>query len=95
MKQLIFNKTKMGELCRKNDIGFLALFGSQARGDSTKTSDVDFLVKFNKTKGLFDIVRIERNLSEALGQKVDLVTENALSPYLKDQVMSEIKVIYG
>lgn len=95
MKRPTLDKTKLGELCQKYDIDFLALFGSHARGNATKKSDVDLLVQFSKQKGLIDIVRIERNFSEALGRKVDLITRNSISPYLKDRVISEMKVLYG
>jgi uncharacterized protein len=41
-----------------------------------------------------ELVRLERNLSEALGKKVDLLTEGAISPYLKDRILNELTVIY-
>jgi len=40
-------------------------------------------------------VRIERELSEELGIKVDLLTENSISPYLIDTIKREMKMIYG
>ena len=59
-----------------------------------KTSDIDVLIKFNKPKSLFDIVRIESELSEILKVKVDLVTENALCKHVKNQVMDDLQIIY-
>jgi predicted nucleotidyltransferase len=41
-----------------------------------------------------DLVRIEREFSEKLRRKVDLLTEGALSPYLRDRILSEAKVVY-
>jgi hypothetical protein len=73
----------------------VGLFGSTARGEATKSSDVDLLVRLSKPKSLLSLVKLERNLSEALGRKVDLVTEAAISPYLKDRVFEELEVIYN
>ena len=52
------------------------------------------MVKFSKRKSLLDIVRIERELSTVLGNNVDLLTEVAISPYLRDRILSELRVIY-
>ena len=70
------------------------LFGSQVRNQLTKDSDIDILVKFSRRKSLLDIVKLEREISTELGKKVDLLTEAAISPYLRDRILSELKVIY-
>jgi len=72
----------------------VGLFGSSARGEATETSDIDLLIKFSKPKSLLSIVKLERNLSEALGKKVDLLTEAAISPYLKERIFRDLAVIY-
>ncbi len=72
----------------------IGLFGSYARGDERPDSDLDLLVEFTDGKSLLTLVRIERELSESLGIKVDLLTEQAISPYLIDRVKSELRVIY-
>jgi len=87
----IDNKERLFQICKNNDIVFLAIFGSFLRGDFTEESDIDLLVRFSKPKGLFDIVRIERALSEVLGRKTDLLTEASISPYLKDKIKNEMK----
>ncbi len=71
----------------------VAVFGSYARGEEKRGSDIDVLVEFSETKGLLALVRIERELSEFLGIKVDLLTEESISPYLIDRIKSEAKVI--
>jgi predicted nucleotidyltransferase len=38
---------------------------------------------------------LERELSEALGRKVELLTEGALSPCLRELILKEMRVIYG
>jgi len=72
----------------------VGVFGSMARGEATEQSDIDLLVKFSKRKSLLALVRLERELSAALGRKVDLLTEAAISPYLRDRIKREIRVIY-
>jgi predicted nucleotidyltransferase len=81
-------------ICRENDATMVGLFGSAARGEADAESDVDLLVRFSKPKSLLDLVRLERNLSAHLGRKVDLLTQDAISPYLRDAIMRDLKVIY-
>ncbi|MBU1600207.1 nucleotidyltransferase domain-containing protein, partial [bacterium] len=59
-----------------------------------RKSDLDLLVRFSKRKSLLDLVGIEMELTSELGIKVDLLTEKSISPYLKDRIMKELKVIY-
>ena len=72
----------------------IGLFGSYARGEERPDSDLDLLVDFRDRKSLLTLVRIERELSEILGIKVDLLTEQAISPYLIDRIKADLKVIY-
>ncbi|HJX37198.1 MAG TPA: nucleotidyltransferase family protein [Anaerolineae bacterium] len=95
MKALPFDTKKLQEVCLRNDIAMVGVFGSMARGEATEQSDIDLLVKFSKRKSLLEIVRLEREVSTALGRKVDLLTEGAISPYLRDRVKRELRVIYG
>jgi hypothetical protein len=90
-----FDVTRLVDICRRNDVSMLGIFGSMARGDSKKKSDIDLLVRFSKRKSLLAVVRLERELTEALGRKVDLLTEGALSPYLRERILSEMRVVYG
>ena len=82
------------EIYKKNDITFLGLFGSTARGDEKSESDVDLMVRFAERKSLLDIVRIEREFAEAIGMEVDLLTEASIHKYLKKQILSDLRVIY-
>lgn len=91
----INNKEKLFEACRNNDIVFLAIFGSFARGDFTKESDIDLVARFSKPKSLLDLVRIERQFSELFERKADLLTEDAISPYLRDRIKNEMEIVYG
>lgn len=88
------DRNKIIDICRKNDISMVGLFGSTARGEATETSDVDLLIKLSKPKSLLSIVKLERNLSEAIGRKVDLLTESAISPYLRERIFKDLTVLY-
>ena len=72
----------------------VGVFGSVARGEDTSASDIDIMVKFSRRKSLLDIVKIERELSTVRGKKVDLLTEAAISPYLRDRILGELQVSY-
>jgi uncharacterized protein len=84
----------LAKLCQRHGVRRLRLFGSFSRGEESDASDVDLLADFMERKSLLDLVRIEREFSEALGRNVDLVTEGALSPYLRDRVLREARLVY-
>lgn len=69
----------------------LGVFGSYARGESHSGSDLDLLVEFEKKINLLDLIGLEQELSEALGIKVDLVSEKAISPYIKSSIEKDFK----
>lgn len=71
----------------------LGVFGSYARGENTERSDLDLLVKFGVRISLLDLVGLEQELTESLGIRVDLVTEGALSPYIKPYVERDYQSI--
>ncbi len=73
----------------------IAVFGSYIRGEEKPGSDIDIMVVFSDRKSLLELVRIERELSEALEVKVDLLTEKSISPYLIDSIKKEMEAIYG
>ncbi len=89
-----FDIDKLIEICQKNDVARIGVFGSVARGEASEQSDIDLLVYFSKPKSLLYLVTLEREISEALGKKVDLLTEMAISPYLRESVLRDLKVIY-
>jgi hypothetical protein len=86
---------KIAEFCRKNHIKKLSLFGSVLREDFTEASDVDVLVEFEagKTPG-WDFFRMQDELSEIVGRKVDLQTYGDLSKYFRDEVVAEAVPLY-
>ncbi|MFZ1040946.1 MAG: nucleotidyltransferase family protein [Anaerolineales bacterium] len=89
-----FNVTRLIDICRQNDVSMVGVFGSMAREEAKKKSDIDLLVRFSKRKSLLAVVRLERELSEALGRKADLLTEAASSPYLRERILKETRLVY-
>ncbi len=87
---------KLQNACEENDIVFLAMFGSFAQAKQTKKSDIDFIVRFDKsqTKSLLDLIHTENDLKKIFKRKIDLLTEDSLSPYLKDDVLKSMRVVY-
>ena len=65
-----------------------------ARGEANDQSDIDLLIEFSKRKSLLTVIALERQLSTMLGRKIDLLTEAAISPYLRDRIKQETQIIY-
>ena len=73
----------------------IGIFGSYSRNENTQNSDLDILVKLEQSISLLQLVRIERELSELLGIKVDLMTEGALkNQKLKKYIENDLVIIY-
>ena len=87
---------KLSEICEKNDIVFLAVFGSFVRGEQKKKSDIDIAIEFEQSKGktLLDLVRVEDELSKVFKRKVDLGVFSSLNSYVAEDVKREMRVIY-
>lgn len=93
--RLQVDKEKLGKICNENGIEYLALFGSHARGEEKKDSDIDLLVRFfNRKISLLDHVEIEDKLGSFFGKKVDLVSERALHPYIRPYVVKDLVTLY-
>ena len=91
-------KRPLDALCRRHQIKRLGVFGSFARGDATGSSDVDLLVEFKKEAqtSLFDMVRLQEELSCLFGRKVDLATPAILeNPYRRRSVLKDLREIYA
>lgn len=64
-----------------------SFFGSVARGEARKTSDVDILVEIGKNIGLFEFVGMKQDLEKALGKKVDLVEYKTIKPVIRESIL--------
>lgn len=81
----------------KKDILSVSLFGSYAYGTPTPDSDIDILIEFKEgaTVGYFKLARIQRNMRESVGEKLNLITPQALSKYFREEVLRKAEPIYG
>lgn len=68
----------------------VGVFGSYARGELRRRSDIDVLVRFLDGASLFDLVRLADMLEERLRCKVDVVSERGIRPELRERILSEV-----
>ncbi len=68
----------------------IAVFGSRARGEARPDSDLDLLVELPSGMSLLDHARMERELSKALGVKVELVPRDALT-HLHEYIKKDVR----
>ena len=88
-------RARIAEFCREHGIRRLSLFGSVLRDDFALASDVDVLVEFQPGERVgLRFFRMETELTELLGRKVDLNTPGFLSPAFRDEVLAEAEVVY-
>ena len=85
---------RVADFCRRNPIQRLAFFGSVLRDDFGPQSDVDVLVELSPQAQvtLLDMVRMQEELSDIIGRRVDLRTKEFLSRYFRDEVEAAAEV---
>jgi len=76
-------------ILKKHGVKRAAVFGSFARGEEKKRSDIDILVKVPEKMSLLGFIGLELELEDELKRKVDLVEYDYVHPLLKDQIMAE------
>jgi uncharacterized protein len=87
---------RAGEIQRvasEHGVRRLRVFGSHGRGQATESSDLDLLVNFEPGRDLLDLVGLKQDLERLLGCHVDIVEEEGLSPYLRERVLQEARVL--
>ena len=84
-------RAQIERFCETNHIHRLSLFGSVLTERFRPDSDLDMLVEFEPGAAItyLDLARMERELSEILGRKVDLRTPEELSRYFRERVVAE------
>ena len=87
----------IGDLCRRYRVRELALFGSAARGQARRDSDVDFLVEFEPDArvGLIAYEGLRQELEALCDRSVDLVSKRALRPLLREAVLADARILYA
>ena len=93
------NNNKIQNACKDFSVDKLYVFGSFARNENTKNSDIDFLVSFKESipTNYFDnFFDFQFKLEEIFNKKVDLISENTLkNPYLIKSINADKIIIYG
>ena len=82
-------------IARRHGATSVRLFGSRARGDARKESDLDLLVTLEPGRSLLDLVAIKQDLEDLLRLRVDVVSEAGLSPYLRATILAEALPLTG
>jgi predicted nucleotidyltransferase len=86
----------IAELCRRYGLSELWLFGSASRGAETPDSDVDLIYVLRPDAHLgWRIERLNEELEELFGRKIDLVAKRSVHPLVRDEVLDSAKVLYA
>lgn len=88
---MTLNTALIKEIPQRHGASKLRIFGSYLHGTQRDDSDIDLLVDLEPGRDLFDLVALKRDLEQEIGKNVDVVTEGALSPYIKNEVLREAK----
>ncbi len=75
------------QIAARYGAGQVRVFGSVARGEAGPHTDVDILVTLEPGRSLLDLIALKQDLEDLLGRPVDVVTEAAVSPYMRAQVL--------
>ena len=75
---------------RKFGVKSIGIFGSTARNEARRDSDVDILVEFDRPIGYFTLANVRFHLEDQLGQPVDIATPGAIRPSMRDRIYREL-----
>jgi len=90
------DQTLLANYLKGKPIIRLYLFGSFARNEETESSDIDLLVEFDHSQqiDLFDFIGWQWDLEKILGRKVDLVSQDSVSKFIKPYIEKDKVLIY-
>ena len=77
------------DIAEKFEVKSLALFGSVVRETANAESDIDILIEYYNTPGLFRFIELKNHLEMLTGRHVDLVTNKALKKQIREQILHE------
>lgn len=95
--QVTIPRGDLEAFCRRHGVRKLSLFGSVLTSRFGPDSDVDMLVEFEPGArvGLFELSRMENELSDLVGRRVDLREPEELSPYFRADVLAQAEVQFA
>ena len=88
-------KNVISQYCRNNGISYLGVFGSVARGEESKSSDIDFVVDLDSGKSLLQFAKIKLDFERMFSKGVDLAIRKNLKNRIKKQIISDTKEIFN
>jgi hypothetical protein len=80
---------KIIPILRRHDVVKAGIFGSFVRGEATRKSDIDILIRFKGRKSLLDLARVEIELEKKIRRKADVLTYDSINPLLKERILKE------
>ena len=90
MAKLRLNRDRIRRAAHRHGASNVRVFGSVARGQDRPESDIDLLVDLDvRTRGLFPLAALQDELSALLGERVDVVPQDALAPHVAQNAMAE------
>lgn len=97
LQGVTFPMERIAEICRRYGVARLSLFGSILRDDFHAGSDVDVLVEFSPGTriGLIGVAKLEHELGEVIGRRVDLRSAGDLSRYFRDEVIAGARLLHA
>ncbi len=88
-KKIRENRGEINRLMKIAGASHVRIFGSVVRGEDKESSDIDFLVDFDTSKGLFPIIRLKTELSALLKEKVDVAPTSLLKKSVLENALRE------
>jgi len=87
-------KSKTKPILDKYSLKYAGVFGSFAR-EAGAESDIDIMIDYHRPFSLLKLIGLENDLKDILKTRVDVVTENGASKYMKPYMLKDLKVFYG
>ena len=91
------DSTSLTDVCRRYGVKELTLFGSAVRGEMRPDSDIDMMVEFEPgvRVGVIQFESLVQDLTALAGRRIDLVTKRGLKPWVRAEVVKDLRVIYA
>ena len=90
IKELLYEKREeIRDIAARHGAYNIRIFGSVVRGEAGPDSDIDFLIDVGPTTSSWFPAGLILDLQEVLGRPVEVVTEKALNPYIREHVLRE------
>ena len=76
-------------IAARHGVRNVRVFGSFLRGEQKPASDLDLLIELENGRGFSDLMGFSEEVEAAIGRRVDVVTDDGLSPFIRDRILAE------